>query len=79
MLKTVISTKREHSLSLFFFKLNRGPPNGLLNRGAARISSVLFLFTVFSLKWDLRRAQEEEDEIRPLLPESAAFKRQGKP
>ena len=32
-----------------------------------------------SLKWDLRRAQEEEDEIRPLLPESAAFKRQGKP
>ena len=37
----------------------------ILFPGLYLLSSVLFLFTVFSLKWDLRRAQEEEDEIRP--------------
>ena len=51
----------------------------ILFPGLYLLSSVLFLLTVFSLKRDLRRAQEEEDEIRPLLPERAALKRQGKP
>ena len=47
----------------------------ILFPGLYLLSSVLFLLTVFSLKRDLRRAQEEEeDEIRPLLPEKLISK-----
>lgn len=34
------------------------------------LSSVFFLLTLFSLKRDMRLAQEEEEVIKPLLPET---------
>ena len=51
----------------------------ILFPGLYLLSSVLFLLTVFSLKRDLRRAQEEEDVIRPLLPETPTAENPGKP
>ncbi len=42
----------------------------ILFPGLYLLSSVFFLLTLFSLKRDLRLAQEEEDAIKPLLPET---------
>ena len=50
----------------------------ILFPGLYLLSSVLFLLTVFSLKRDMRRAQEEEEVIRPLLPETPTSEHPGK-
>ncbi|PFX18488.1 uncharacterized protein LOC111339466 [Stylophora pistillata] len=42
----------------------------ILFPGLYLLSSVFFLLTLFSLKRDMRRAKEEEEVIKPLLPET---------
>lgn len=50
----------------------------ILFPGLYLVSSVFFLLTLFSLKRDLRRAQEEEEVIKPLLPETPTTEYGGK-
>ena len=50
----------------------------ILFPGLYLLSSVLFLLTLLSLKRDMRRAQEEDEVIRPLLPETPTSEHPGK-
>ena len=43
----------------------------ILYPGLYLLSSVFFLLTLSSLKRDMRRAKEEEEVIKPLLPETS--------
>lgn len=51
----------------------------ILFPGLYLVSSVLFLLTLLSLKRDMRRAQEEDEIIRPLLPETPTSENHGRP
>lgn len=51
----------------------------ILFPGLYLVSSVLFLLTLLSLKRDMRRAQEEDEVIRPLLPETPTSENHGRP
>lgn len=50
----------------------------ILFPGLYLLSSVFFLLTLFSLKRDMRLAQEEEEVIKPLLPETPTSEHGGK-
>lgn len=50
----------------------------ILFPGLYLLSSVFFLLTLFSLKRDMRRAREEEEVIKPLLPETPTSEYGGK-